>query len=67
MQNNWLKRYFEGVLRLRRFLQAEEEIEAGFRKVPVPQRFLWALPLTAFAAAFVATVLAPLLKKDPRR
>ena len=62
MQNDFLHRYFTGILRLRHLLQAEESIEQGMKKVPAPQRFLWALPLLAFGAALVGELLLPFVR-----
>ena len=63
MQNDALHRYFAFVLRLRHLLQAQESFEESFKKVPVPHRFLWLLPLASFAAAFLAQLLAALQKR----
>lgn len=64
MQNDLLHRYFAGILRLRHLLQAQESIEQGLKKVPAPQRFLWALPLLAFGAAFVGELLLPFIRAE---
>ena len=39
MQNDFLHRYFAGILRLRHLLQAQESIEQGLKKIPASQRF----------------------------
>ena len=67
MQNDALHRYFAGVLRLRHFLQLQENFEDGWKKLPLPQRLLWLLPLASFAAAFLAQLLAALQKRRAER
>ena len=63
MQKQMLQRYFDAIIRLRHFLQAQESVEDALKKVPAPRRFLWVLPLAGFGAAFFMTVLQPLAKR----
>lgn len=63
MQKQMLQRYFDAIIRLRHFLQAQESVEDALKKVPAPRRFLWVLPLASFGAAFFITVLQPLAKR----
>lgn len=67
MQNDALHRYFAAVLRLRHLLQAQESLEDAWKKVPVPRRFLWLLPLASFAAAFFAQLVLPVLREKTQR
>ena len=49
MQLTFLKRYFAAVIALRHFLQAQESVEDTLKKLPLPHRFVQALPAAAFA------------------
>ena len=67
MQNDARHKYFAFVLRLRKLLQLQEDFEDSWKKLPLPQRLLWVLPLASFAAAFFAMLLPALrrrLKKE---
>ena len=63
MQNDALHRYFSFVLRLRHFLQLQENFEDGWKKLPLPHRLLWILPLASFAAAGFAVLRSALQKR----
>ena len=67
MQNDLLHRYFAGVIKLRHLLQAQESFVDGWKKLPVPQRFLWLLTPLSFAAAAVAMLLPVLRTKKEQR
>ena len=47
----FLRRYFAAVIALRHFLQAQESVEDALKKLPVPRRFVRALPAAALAIA----------------
>ena len=67
MQNDALHKYFAFVLRLRKLLLLQEDFEDSWKKLPLPQRLLWVLPLASFAAAFFVMLLPALrrrLKKE---
>ncbi len=67
LENNVLRPFFTALLHLRHLLQAQESVEASLKKVPAPQRFLWALPLVTFAAAAVSVFLMPVIRAKRKK
>lgn len=51
MQTAFLRRYFDAVIALRHFLQAQESVEKSLKKLPFSRRFVRALPLVALVLA----------------